>query len=120
MDISAIDGEELSSVTFVQDYIQLDFNGPGFTFYLWPEVFIPEGTQLPEGSYAHGDTGYRDALCSQISENVEESSIEDGVAIEIKFENGTIFRISLRDEDYEGAEVGHFVSGISGDPLVVF
>jgi hypothetical protein len=120
MDLTLLDGEELSSVTFIQDYLQLDFNGPGFTFFHWPEVFIPEGTSLAEGSYAQGDPGYRDAVCSQIGEPVEASSFEEYVAIEIKFQTGAIFRVSLREEDYEGPEAGHFVSGIQGDSLVVF
>jgi hypothetical protein len=120
MDISAIDGEELSSVTFVQDYVQLDFNGPGFTLFQWPEVFVAEGLQLGEGSYAHGDPGYRDALCLQIGQSVETTSVEEGVALEIAFENGTIFRCSLREEDFDGPEAGQFISGVPGEPLIVF
>ncbi len=119
MGIEIIEGEELSSVTFVQDYVQFDFNGPGFTMLIWPEVFVPEGHQLPEGSYAFGDPGYRDALCSQIGENAETISLEEGVALEISFEGGTIFRTSLREEDYVGPEAVHFNTGVAGDQLVV-
>jgi len=120
MDTIPIEGEELSSVTFVRDYIQLDFSGPGFTLYNLPEVFIPEGLQMAEGSYASGEPGYRDALCLQIGEIIEAFSIEEGIALELKFENGTIFRTSLRDEDYVGPEAGTFSQGKLGDPLVVF
>ena len=120
MDISAIEGEELASVLFLQEHVQLDFNGPLLTLFHWPEVFIPEGSQIGEGSYAFGDPGYRDALCLQIGEPTETTSFEEGVALEIRFENGTIFRSSLREEDYEGSEAGQFSSGIEGDSLEVF
>jgi hypothetical protein len=120
MDITAIEGETLSSVTFVQDYMQLDFNGPALTLFIWPEVFVLAGSQIGEGSYAFGEPGYRDALCLQIGEAVERTSLEEGVALEIQFENETIFRTTLRDEDYDGPEAGQYTSGVAGDPLIVF
>jgi len=120
MDITSIEGEELLSILFFQDSVALDFSGPVLTLFHWPEVFIPEGAQIGEGSYAYGDPGYRDAMCLQIGEPSETISFEEGVALEIKFENGTIFRSSLREEDYEGSEAGQFHSGLEGDSLEVF
>jgi hypothetical protein len=120
MDITAIEGEELSSVTFVRDYVQFDFNGPGLTLFHWPEIFVPEGKSLAEGSYAFGEPGYRDAVCSQIGESVSKTSIVEGSALEIEFETEVIFRSSLREEDYEGPEAGHFSTGVPGEPLLVF
>jgi hypothetical protein len=112
MSISAIEGEQLSSVTFVMDYLQLSFNSAWLTLYIWPEVF------RPEGSYAFGEPGYRDVLCEQITEIVSMTSLED-VALEIEFENGVIFRTSLRDEDYVGPEAINFSTGNPNDPLLV-
>jgi hypothetical protein len=120
MDFSAIEGEELTSVTFLQSSVQFDFGGPTLTLFLWPDVFIPAGAQIGEGSYAYGEPGYRDAMCLQIGEPVETTTFEEGVGLEIQFENGTIFRNSLHEEDYEGAEAGQFYSGVSGEPLEVF
>jgi hypothetical protein len=114
MDISALEGQELASVTFVRDYLQLSFDGPWLTLYHWPEVF------RSEGSYAFGEPEYRDILCAQIGESVSKTSLVTGVALEIEFENGVIFRSSLRDEDYEGPEAGQFSTGNPGDPLLVF
>jgi len=114
MDITAIEGQDLLAVTFIQDYVQFDFNGPELTLYNWPAVF------LSEGSYEFGEPGYRDALCSLISENVTTTSFEIGIALEIEFENGVILRSSLRDEDYQGPEAGQFSTGEEGDPLEVF
>jgi hypothetical protein len=120
MNIRAIEGEELTSVTFLQESVQLDFGGPVLTLFLWPDVFIPEGAQIGEGSYAHGEPGYRDAMCLQLGEPVGTTTFEEGVALEIQFENGTIFRTSLREEDYQGAEAGQFFSGVRGESLEVF
>ena len=120
MDLSLIEGEELNSVVFVMDYVQFTFNGPWMTLYIWPEVFVPAGAQLSQGSYAYGDPGYRDAMCLQIGETVETVTAEEGIALEIKFENGTIFRTSLREEDFEGPEAVNFSSGVLGEPLMVF
>ena len=114
LDLSPIDGQELASVTFVQDYLQLDFNGPVLTLYIWPEVF------RPEGSYGFGEPGYRDMLCDEISGTVSAASYEDAIALEIGFESGVIFRVSLRDADYLGPEAGQFLSGEEDEPLVVF
>jgi hypothetical protein len=108
LDLNLIEGEELASVTFLQESVQLDFSGPVLTLFLWPDVFVGEGLPMGEGSYAYGEPGYRDGLCLQLGDTVEEVSFEEGVALEIKFENGTIFRTSLGDEDYMGAEAGHF------------
>lgn len=113
MDISAIEGEELSSVTFVQDYVVLEFNGRSLTLFIWPEVF------REEGSYAFGEPGYRDMLCAQIGEPVGTTSIEHGVALEVAFEDGVILRTSLRDEDYAGPEAINFRTGNPDDELLV-
>src|SRR5580692_5452288 len=34
----SIIGEQLSSVEFVQDYVQLRFDGPTLTAFVWPEL----------------------------------------------------------------------------------
>ena len=67
VDISAIVGEELVAVEFVQDYLQLRFDAPLLTLYAWPHVL------LSEFSIAYGEPEYRNALCAQIGEKVEDS-----------------------------------------------
>ncbi len=114
MDISAIEGNELGTVAFVQDFLELNFSGPELTLYTWPTIF------LSEGSYDFGEPGYRDALCSQIGVNVTTATLEPGIAMEIAFENDVTLRCSLRSEDYEGSEAGQFYSGNDGDSAVEF
>ena len=108
MDISAIDGSELSSVEFVQDFLILKFEGPALTLYTWPEVF------REEGSYAFGEPEYRNWLCSLIGETVKACTLEEGLAMEIEFESGVILRASLREEDLDAPEAGEYSP--TGDP----
>lgn len=102
MDISAIVGEELTAVEFVQDYLQLRFDGPLLTLYAWPHVL------LSEFSVAFGEPEYRNALCAQIGETVEEAELDEGNSLTVKLENGTVFALSLREEDLDGPEAGAF------------
>ena len=102
MDVSAIIGEELVAVEFVQDYLQLRFTAPLFTLYDWPHVL------LPEFSVAYGEPEYRNALCAQIGEKVVQASLEEGDALTIEFESGTVFGLSLREEDVDGPESGSY------------
>jgi hypothetical protein len=102
MDVSAIIGEELVAVEFVQDYLQLRFSTPLFTLYAWPHVLFPDF------SVAYGEPEYRNALCAQIGEKVVAASLEEGDAMTIEFENGTVFGLSLREEDLDGPESGSY------------
>jgi hypothetical protein len=102
MDISAVIGEELVAVEFVQDYLQLRFEGPLFTFYAWPHVL------LSDFSVAYGEPEYRNALCAQIGQTVAEASLEEGERLTIELESGTVLAVSLREEDIDGPESGSY------------
>ena len=102
MDVSAIIGEELKAVAFVEDFLQLRFEAPLLTLYDWPHVL------LPEFSVAYGEPEYRNALCAQINDKVVQASLEEGDALTIEFENGTVFGLSLREEDVDGPESGSY------------
>jgi len=102
LDISAIIGEELVAVEFVEDYLQLRFAAPLFTLYAWPHVLFPDF------SLAYGEPEYRNGLCAQIGEKVATASLEEGDALTIEFENGTVIGLSLREEDVDGPESGSY------------
>ncbi len=76
--LAALDEEELGSVVFVMDYVQLDFSAARFTAYVWPTVTIGDDATL-----RFGDRGYRDALCAFITHEVlsTEESPEGGLVI---------------------------------------
>ena len=94
-------GHELSSVTFVRDYVQLAFDGPGMNAYTMPTVAC--GSE----SLGLGQPGYRDGLCRQIGCKVERTEV-DAQRVSIVFEGGAAISISLRDEDYRGPEALEF------------
>jgi len=102
MDISAIEGEELKAVEFVEDFLQLRFGSSLFRLYDWPYVM------LTDFSVAYGEPEYRNALCAQIGEMVSTASLEEDDALTIEFGNGVVLGLSLREEDVDIPESGSF------------
>lgn len=102
MDISAIEGQELRSVTFVEDYLELRFGTPLLTLFAWPYVM------LPEFSVAFGEPEYRNALCAQIGETVSTASLVEGSALTIELSNEVVLGLSLREEDLDRPDAGSY------------
>jgi hypothetical protein len=107
MDISGIEGQELTAVEFVGDHLRLHFDGPRFTLYAWPTVL------LSDFSVAFGEPEYRNALCAHIGQIVEKAVLEDEESLTIELENGTVLGLSIHGEDVDGPVVGSFSE--SGD-----
>jgi hypothetical protein len=108
VDISAIEGQELSAVEFVGDYLRLRFDGPMLTLYAWPHVL------LADFSIAYGEPEYRNALCAQIGEMVAKAALEELEALTVEFESGTVIALSLREEELDGPEAGSYSADGSG------
>ena len=98
-------GEQLSAVTFVQDYVQLHFDGPRLT------VFSHAVVRLGDQTFHEGKRGFRDALCNNIAKKVTEARVAYGDSISIRFADGSMIRISLKDEDSSGGEAVNFDTG---------
>ena len=112
MDISAIEGEELKSVAFVEDFLELRFGTPLLTLYDWPYVL------LTDFSVGFGEPEYRNALCALIGEPVEKAMLEEGDALTIELGNGVVLGLSLRDEDVDAPESGSYSeNGLEADAL---
>ncbi len=109
MDITAIEGQELTAVEFVADYVRLRFDGPMLTLYAWPHVL------LADFSIAYGEPEYRNALCAQIGETVAKASLEEMEALTLEFESGTVIALSLREEDLDGPEAGAYSEDGTGE-----
>jgi hypothetical protein len=99
--LGTLGGHKLNSVTFVRDYVQLGFDGPGVYAYTMPTV--TSGSE----SLSLGQPGYRDRLCRQIGCRVRRTEVNDQ-RVSILFENGAIVSISLQDDDYRGPEALQF------------
>jgi hypothetical protein len=108
MDISAIEGQELTTVEFVQDFLRLRFDGPMLTLYAWPHLL------LPDFSVGYGEPEYRNGLCAQIGEMVAKASLEELEALTVEFESGTVIALSLREEELSGPQAGSYSEDGSG------
>lgn len=91
-------GQDLSAVTFVRDYVQLQFDGPMMNV-LTP-IVVRAGTLVSR----QGGDGFRDALCGQISKTVVGARADEDDALTISFSDGSAVSISLKQEDYVGPE----------------
>jgi hypothetical protein len=110
MDVEALVGEELRSVAFVEDFLELRFGAALITLYAWPHVFTTEF------SVAFGEPEYRNILCTQIGEEVEKASLEDGSSLTIELVNGFVIGLSLREEDMDTPVSGSYSeSGLAED-----
>lgn len=87
--LRAMEGKQLGAVTFVQDYVQLAFDGPGLTAYSFPSIWVDD--QLWE----RATTFYRDRLCGQISKIVAEVSLTNEKII-VRFIDDSRIEISLK------------------------
>ena len=91
-------GAQLSAVTFVQDYLQLWFDGPGIN------VMNPLTVQVGQTAVISWQPGFRDTLCAQIAKIVSDAEVRDEEAFIIRFKDDSLISISLRPEDYSSPE----------------
>lgn len=91
-------GEQLSAVTFVQDYLQLHFDGPILSVFTVVTVITPKGRAKT------GDDQFRNLLCSCITKHVAHVQLMNHEALALHFADGRLITVSLRGEDYRGPE----------------
>ena len=96
--LTALVGEQLESVVFVMDYLQLDFGSARFSSYVWPTVAV--------GSVrtTFRDPCYRDALCAFIANDVVSVEESHEAGLEIRLEHGTIV-VDPATTDLTGPEI---------------
>lgn len=87
--LDVIIGNQLSGVLFIQDYVQLQFDGPGLTALNWPIVTVG-GTD-----YSFGMSEYRNMLCERITKIVRVASAIEGQEIRIELNDESAISISL-------------------------
>jgi hypothetical protein len=95
-------GEHLSAVTFVQDYLQLQFDGPSLNALTVVTV------TTPGGHAKSGEDQFRNLLCSCITKKVLEVTVKEHEALNIDLADGFLVSVSLRDRDYDGPEAVTF------------
>lgn len=83
---------QLGAVVFVQDYLQLQFDGTTLTMTTWPVVYREEG-------FKYGDPRYRDMLCDCIAKVVKVADVIARDRLRIVFRDGSTLVTSLKDAD---------------------
>jgi hypothetical protein len=91
-------GHAVSAVCFVQDYMQLQFDGLTLTCYTPPCVGVGDA------EFRSGASEYRDRLVGLIGRVVQSVRQQDRIDLLIVFKTGECVKISLRDEDAAGPE----------------
>lgn len=96
-------GQPISAVAFVQDYVELHFDGR-----ILRALANPVAT-VGGASFKFPDAGSRDALCALIGRKVINVVVAEGGRIELKFDGGAFVRIPLAESERTGPEAAHFV-----------
>jgi hypothetical protein len=107
---SELVGEQMGAVTFVQDYLQLHFDGPCIN------VYMPMQIEAGGSVVDRKEEAFRNALCGQIAKRVSAVSFESEEALRISFEDGSRISISLRRADYtspDAIDTHNFSRGFS-------
>jgi hypothetical protein len=100
--LQRLQGEQLSSVEFLQDYVQLRFDGPCLSAY------NPHHLAQENSTIAWGQPGYCDALCKLIAHRVQKATVaQDGISV--TFDNDAVWTMSLGDQGQTGPEAFYFV-----------
>jgi hypothetical protein len=106
--LEQLKGRDLSAVTFVRDYLQLQFDGPFLNIFIWPRIMAPAV------SVSFGMTGYRDGLCAQIGKTVGGAAVETDVNFRLFFTDGSIIEVPLSPTARKGPEAIVFQDGKGG------
>jgi hypothetical protein len=99
-------GRRLSGVTFVMDYVQLQFDPPPTINSMTP-ITVRSGGRMA----VSGDEPFRNLLCEQIPKTVTDVSLVDGESLTFSFEDGSTVSLSLRREDYSACQEAVNVCG---------
>ena len=111
-EIEHLQGEPLSDVCFVTDYVQLGFSGALLACFSEPVIETSTlKCRFPE-------SGSRDALCSFISHAPTKILVQDGVAIILEFSVGKI-TVPLDAQNQKFGEAASFTPGLN-KPVQIF
>lgn len=99
-------GEDLSGVTFVRDYLQLQFNPP-----LMINAYTPVTVRCGEDTAIFGEEGFANLLLAQLNKHVRAVEFTTDKALDIIFADEPRISVSLRPADYVGPEALNLFGG---------
>jgi hypothetical protein len=98
-DFEEMVGEDLSGVTFVRDYLQLQFNPPPLL-----NAYTPVTVRAAGRIAVFGEPDFANLLVAQISKFVRSVEYREGQSLAIIFDDHSTISISLLPEHYSGPE----------------
>ena len=104
--IGQIVGEQLSAVSFVQDYVEFHFDGPVIRSLAAPIV------KDETGAIRFPNPGSRDKLCSLIGQTVSSFELLDGVELRLRLGTGELI-VPLDARRTVGPEAMHFQNSVT-------
>jgi hypothetical protein len=104
VDLDDLTGRVLSAVVFVQDYLQLQFDGSLLTLLVWPVVASGATNK------AFNSAGYRDLLCERIGRTVTHAEAVAEHALFIALSDGSSITASLAPDSYPGPEAAIYTA----------
>lgn len=97
LSVDPIVGKRLSSVDFVEDYVQLRFEGDTIvTLLVWPMLI--DGERIAE----FGQNGYDEKLGTFVGEQLVGGTVAPAAHMTLDFGHGRRLRVRLDAEAYEG------------------
>lgn len=105
-------GLELSSITLLKEYMQLNFDGPVFNFYASPTV------QCNDQEVSPSDEGYYDTIHKILGERLVSVQEVPEAFLGLTFENGYLLRVSLNNADRSSVEIAMFQDSRGGGWVV--
>ena len=96
--------QELSGVSFVQDYVQLQFNPSPLLNVLTP-ITVRSGEEFAR----LGDPNFANMLIGRINSYVDTVEFREANWLKIIFRDGAEISLSLKESDYSGPEALNLV-----------
>lgn len=106
-------GQPVSGVAFVQDYVEIHFDGKILRALARPRI------RNDVSDVVFPESGSRDALCSLIGKSVLNVQVREAIDIELRFSGNTSLLIPLTEQWRNGPEAAHYVPGES-QPIEVW
>jgi hypothetical protein len=96
-------GEPVNAVCFVEDYMELHFNGPIL------RALVTAVLETPSSLWRFPDPGSREAMCALIGAMVMDIGVDDTRSIQLRLDKGRVFTIPLNEPRQASGEAAHFV-----------
>jgi hypothetical protein len=92
-------GRPLTAVMFLQGYVQLGFDQPWLSLYVWPQVTVDDEVRSVD------DPGYTDALCALIGYTVRSVAESTDAGLVLDFGLGCSVVIKPKPAEVVGPEI---------------